>query len=358
MFNPAMNIELDDGFQQVVSIKVVGVGGAGGNAINRMIESGMKSVEFISMNTDAHALYYSKATQKLQLGAKLTGGRGAGGNPEKGQRAAEESREEIENALKTAQIVFITAGMGGGTGPGAAPVVAEIARSMGILTIGIVTKPFSFEGNRRMQQAEDGISALRDKVDSLVIIPNERLKLVTEQKITFLNAFKIADDVLRQGVQSIADIINIPGMVNLDFEDISTVMKDAGNAHMGVGHAAGKDKAELAANAAISSPLLETSINGARGVIINITGPADLGYEEVDLACSKVQAAAHPDATIIFGVAIDEKMDDEMSVTVIATGFDGKKDPFQINIDMDDENDIDVMINRLFDDKDNSFGNL
>ena len=351
MQEPGMTIELDDDFQQVVSIKVVGVGGAGGNAVNRMIESGMKSVEFISMNTDAHALYYSKATRKMQLGEKLTGGRGAGGNPEKGQKAAEESREEIENALKSAEIVFVTAGMGGGTGTGAAPVVAEVARSMGILTIGIVTKPFKFEGRRRMQQAEEGIMNLREHVDSLVIIPNSRLELVTQEKITLLNAFKIADDVLRQAVQSIADIINVPGMINLDFEDISSVMRDAGNAHMGVGHAQGKDKAEVASNEAISSPLLETSINGARGVIINITGPADLEYEEVNLACSKVQEAAHPDASIIFGVAIDENMEDEMSVTVIATGFEDKKDDFQVNIP--EEDDPFSYINALFGDDSN-----
>ncbi|HCA28816.1 MAG TPA: cell division protein FtsZ, partial [Ruminococcaceae bacterium] len=248
-------------------------------------------------------------------------GTGAGANPEKGQRAAEESRDEITAALQGTDMVFITAGMGGGTGTGAAPVIAEIARDLGILTVGIVTKPFSFEGRRRMEQAESGITALREHVDSLVVIPNERLKMVSEQRITLANAFAVADDVLRQGVQSISQLIKVPGLVNLDFADVTTVMKDAGYSHMGVGHAEGKDKAEIAAKTAISSPLLETSIDGARGVIINITSSPDIDLEDVELASSMISRAAHPDATIIWGAAFDENLDDELSVTVIATGF-------------------------------------
>ena len=317
-----MNFDMDTDFEKVVSIKVVGVGGGGGNAVNRMVASGMQSVEFISVNTDLQALNASKATHKIPLGEKLTKGRGAGGSPEKGQKAAEESREEISAALKGTQMVFITAGMGGGTGTGAAPVVAEIAKEMGILTIGIVTKPFMFEGKRRMDQAESGIVNLREHVDALVVIPNERLKLISENKITLLNAFQAADNVLKQGVQSISDLINIPGVVNLDFADVTAIMKDAGYAHMGVGTAEGKDKAEKAAAMAISSPLLETSINGARGVIINITASSDIGLDEIDVASTMIHNAAHPDATIIWGAAFDDNMKDQMSVTVIATGFE------------------------------------
>ena len=318
-----MSFMLDEDINKVVSIKVVGVGGGGGNAVNRMIDAGVKSVEFVSINTDQHALYYSKATHKIQIGGKLTQGRGAGGCPEKGQRAAEESREEIAAALQGTQMAFITAGMGGGTGTGAAPIVAEIARDMGILTVGIVTKPFAFEGKKRMEQAEQGVAALKEHVDSLVVIPNERLKLISETRITLANAFEVADDVLRQGVQSISDIINIPGLINLDFADVTSVMKDAGNAHMGVGHASGKDKAEEAAAAAISSPLLETSINGASGVIINVTSSPDIGLDEVETACSMVRNSAHPDANIIWGAAFDDSLQDEMNITVIATGFEG-----------------------------------
>ena len=317
-----MNFTLDNDFERTVNIKVAGIGGGGGNAVNRMISAGMKSVEFISINTDQQALYHSQATNKMQIGEKLTKGRGAGGEPEKGQRAAEESREEIAAALKGTQMIFITAGMGGGTGTGAAPIVAEIARELGILTVGIVTKPFEFEGKRRMAQAESGIAELRSQVDSLVVIPNERLKLISEQKITLANAFEAADDILRQGVQSISDLINVPGLVNLDFADVMAVMKDAGYAHMGVGRAQGKDKAELAATMAISSPLLETSINGARGVIINITSSPDVGLDEIDIASSMITKAAHPDANIIWGTAFDESFEDEMKITVIATGFD------------------------------------
>ncbi len=322
-----MNFVLDNEMEKAVNIKVVGVGGGGGNAVNRMITSGMESVEFITINTDKQVLFHSKAATKIPIGEKLTKGRGAGGDPERGQRAAEESREEIAAALKGTQMVFITAGMGGGTGTGAAPIVAEVARELGILTIGIVTKPFLFEGPRRMAQAEAGIAALGRQVDSLVVIPNERLKLIPDTKITLANAFLAADDVLRQGVQSISDLINIPGLVNLDFADVTSVMKDAGYAHMGVGRAQGKDKAEAAATMAISSPLLETSINGARGVIINITASSDIGLDEVDLASSMISKAAHPEANIIWGAAFDDSYEDEMKITVIATGFDDGQRP-------------------------------
>ena len=316
-----MSFQFDNEFVDGVQIKVVGVGGGGGNAVNRMVVAGVQGVEFVSINTDRQALYRSQATQKIQIGEKLTHGMGAGANPEKGQRAAEESREEITAALKGTDMVFITAGMGGGTGTGAAPVVAEIARDLGILTVGIVTKPFSFEGRRRMEQAENGIAALREHVDSLVVIPNERLKMVSEQRITLANAFEVADDVLRQGVQSISQLIKIPGLVNLDFADVTAVMKDAGYAHMGLGRAGGKEKAEAAGQGAIASPLLETTIDGARGVIINITSSPDIDLEDVEIASSMISRAAHPDATIIWGAAFDESMDDELCVTVIATGF-------------------------------------
>lgn len=317
-----MALMLDEEMDEnVTTIKVIGVGGGGGNAVNRMVSDGLQGVEFIAMNTDQQALAKNHAATKVQLGSKLTKGRGAGADPEIGQRAAEESKDEIANALKGSQMVFITAGMGGGTGTGAAPVVAEIARDMGILTVGIVTKPFAFEGKRRMEQAEKGISALREHVDSLVVIPNERLKYVSEAKITLANAFAVADDVLRQGVQSISDLILLPGIVNLDFADVTAVMKDAGYAHMGVGRASGKDKAETAANMAISSPLLETAINGAKGVIINITSSPDIGLDEVETASAMIAAQADKEANIIWGAAFDEDMEDEMSVTVIATGF-------------------------------------
>ena len=316
-----MGFEFDNDFMDGVQIKVVGVGGGGGNAVNRMVRAGVQGVEFVTINTDRQALALSQATQKIQIGEKLTRGEGAGSKPEIGQRAAEESRDEIMAALKGTDMVFITAGMGGGTGTGAAPVVAEIARDLGILTVGIVTKPFAFEGRKRMEQAENGITALREQVDSLVVIPNERLKMVSEQRITLANAFEIADDVLRQGVQSISQLIKAPGLVNRDFADVTTVMKDAGYAHMGVGRAEGKEKAEAAAKAAISSPLLETSIDGANGVIINITSSPDIDLEDVELASSMISRAAHPDANIIWGAAFDETMDDEICVTVIATGF-------------------------------------
>ncbi len=304
-----------------ITIKVIGVGGGGGNAVNRMVTANVRGVEFLAVNTDIAVLDISKATHKIQIGEKLTRGHGAGGNPERGQRAAEESRDEIVSALQGADMVFVTAGMGGGTGTGAAPVVAEIARDMGILTVGIVTKPFGFEGKRRMEQAEDGIAALREHVDSLVVIPNDRIKLVSKEKLTMRNAFEMADDVLRQGVQSISELIQTAGDINLDFADVLTVMKDAGFAHMGVGSAEGKDRAELAAKAAVDSPLLETSIEGARGVLINIAAPEDFDFDEMEKATSTVSDLVSPDATIIWGYSLSDEMGDEVRVTVIATGL-------------------------------------
>ena len=317
-----MAFGLDMGPDSVVNIKVIGVGGGGNNVVNRMVKTGTKGVDFIAVNTDKQALAVSSATFKIQIGEKLTNGQGAGSDPEVGRKSAEENRTQISKALEDADMVFITAGMGGGTGTGAAPIVADIAKELGVLTVGVVTKPFRFEGMRRMKQAEGGIAELRNKVDSLVIIPNERLKLATDQKITMVNAFEIADDVLQQAVQSISDLIKNTGFINLDFADVSAVMKDAGRAHMGVGRAAGKNKAEEAARMAISSPLLETSINGAKGVLINVTGSMDIGLEEVETAANLVQEAAHPDANIIFGAAFDETLEDEIRVTVIATGFE------------------------------------
>ncbi|HJB22440.1 MAG TPA: cell division protein FtsZ [Candidatus Fournierella merdavium] len=313
---------LDEEMLNITNIKVIGVGGGGGNAVNRMVTGGLQGVEFIAMNTDQQALLNSKATQKVQIGSKLTKGRGAGADPEIGQRAAEESKDEIANALKGAQMAFITAGMGGGTGTGAAPVVAEVAHDLGILTVGIVTKPFAFEGRRKMSLAEQGIAALLMHVDSLIVIPNERLKLISQEKITLMNAFEAADNVLRQGVESISSLINIPAFINLDFADVRSIMKDAGYAHMGVGSAKGAGKAENAAKAAISSPLLETSISGARGVIINITSSPDIGLEEVEQASSLITQSAHPDANIIWGTTFDENLSDELRVTVVATGFE------------------------------------
>ena len=317
-----MAFGLDMGPDSVVNIKVVGVGGGGNNVVNRMVKTGTKGVDFIAVNTGKQALAVSSATYKIQIGEKLTNGQGAGSDPEVGRKSAEENRTQISKALEDADMVFITAGMGGGTGTGAAPIVADIAKELGVLTVGVVTKPFRFEGMRRMKQAEGGITELRNKVDSLVIIPNERLKLATDQKITMVNAFEIADDVLQQAVQSISDLIKNTGFINLDFADVSAVMKDAGRAHMGVGRAAGKNKAEEAARMAISSPLLETSINGAKGVLINVTGSMDIGLEEVETAANLVQEAAHPEANIIFGAAFDDTLEDELRVTVIATGFD------------------------------------
>ncbi len=320
---PSMNFALsEEATFGMINIKVVGVGGGGGNAVNRMIESEIKGVEFIAMNTDGHILKFNKATQKLQLGTKLTKGLGAGGNPEIGRKAAEESREDIAAALKGASMVFITAGMGGGTGTGAAPIVAAVSKEMGILTVGIVTKPFKFEGKRKMELAVEGIANLREHVDSIVVIPNERLKLVSEERITLANAFEIADNVLLQGVQSISELINVPGFVNLDFADVTTVMSNSGYAHMGVGHGSGNDKAKMAAEAAISSPLLETTINGAKGVLINVTASPDIDLSDVEFASSVVTEAADPNANIVWGAAFDDSYKDEMSITVIATGFE------------------------------------
>ena len=320
-----MALMLDEEMDEnVTTIKVIGVGGGGGNAVNRMVSDGLQGVEFIAMNTDQKALAKNHATVKVQLGSKLTKGRGAGADPEIGQRAAEESKDEIANALKGSQMVFITAGMGGGTGTGAAPVVAEVAHDLGILTVGIVTKPFSFEGKRKMGLAEQGIANLLMHVDSLIVIPNERLKMISQEKITLMNAFQAADNVLRQGVESISALINVPAFINLDFADVRSIMKDAGYAHMGVGSAKGAGKAENAAKAAISSPLLETSIAGAHGVIINITSSPDIGLEDVETAAGLITQSAHPDANIIWGTAFDENLSDEMRVTVVATGFDNK----------------------------------
>jgi len=323
---PMNNIDLDFEQDFIVPIKVIGVGGGGGNAVNRMVSSGMSSVaEYVNINTDPMALKYSQATYKLHIGGKRTG---AGGKPEEGRLAAEECRDDIAAAIgRDTQMVFVTAGMGGGTGTGGAPVVAQIAREMGILTVGVVTKPFEFEGRHRMRQADEGIAELRKHVDALVVIPNERLQYISEEKITLFNAFSAADDVLRQAVQSISDLINHPGMINVDFADVTTIVKDAGYAHMGVGQASGDRKAEKAAQAAISSPLLETSINGAKGVLLNFVASPDLGLSEISTAANMIHDAAHPDVNLIWGVEFDESMNDELKVTVIATNFENDDFP-------------------------------
>ena len=317
-----MAFEIDNDFESAVQIKVIGVGGGGGNAVNRMITQGVLGAEFIAVNTDKQVLVHSKATHKIQIGEKSTHGQGAGGKPEVGAKAAEESKDAISDALKGTDMVFITAGMGGGTGTGAAPVIASVAKEMGCLTIGVVTKPFKFEGRRRMVQAQDGISKLAEHVDSLIVIPNDRLRALDEKKKTIAEAFAEADEVLLQGVKSISELIKIPGFINLDFADVTSVMKDAGYAHMGVGRAKGKDKAECAANAAVSSPLLETSIAGAKGVIISITASDDVDLEDVENAAEIITNKAHEDANITWGIAFDPDLDDEMVITVIATGFD------------------------------------
>ena len=311
-----------DGDANVTKIKVIGIGGGGNNTVDRMVEANLQGAEFIAMNTDLQQLNRSKAPVKLQLGARATMGRGCGAKPERGRKSAEENKEEIAALLEDADMVFITAGMGGGTGTGGAPVVAEIARSMGILTVGVVTRPFKFEGAQRAKQAEAGLAEFHQYVDSLVVIPNERLKYVTDQKITFLNAFAYADDVLKQAISSIYELITMPGLISLDFADVQTVMQNSGFAHMGVGRAAGREKANEAARMAIQSPLLETSIRGAKGVLINVTGSMDIGLEKVETAANLVQEAAHPDANIIFGAAIDDTLNDEMRITIIATGFE------------------------------------
>ncbi len=312
--------------ERVVKIKVIGVGGAGNNVINRMIEAKVDGVDFVVVNTDKQDLNKSVCPNKVQIGEKLTNGMGAGSKPEIGQKSAEESRAQISKILENTDMVFITAGMGGGTGTGAAPIVADLAREAGCLTVGVVTKPFKFEGANRMRQAEAGIAALAEKVDSLIIIPNDRLKYVTDQKITFANAFGIADDVLKQAVTSISELVGYSErvIINLDFADVSAIMRDAGRAHMGVGIASGREKAETSALAAVSSPLLETSINGATGVLVSVTGSSELTLEDVETAAGIVQEAANPDANIIFGAAWSDDYVDEMRVTVIATGFEQK----------------------------------
>ena len=316
-----MEFNFEQPYDSKVNIKVVGVGGGGCNAVNRMISTNIRGVEFVAINTDSQVLESSCASRKLVIGDKITRGLGAGANPDVGKRSAEESIDDIRGILDGADMVFVTAGMGGGTGTGAAPVIAKAAKEMGILTVGIVTKPFSFEGRKRLAQAEVGIAELSKYVDSLIVIPNERLKQVEDTHITLANAFEIADDVLRRGVQSVSELINVPGFVNLDFADVTTIMKNAGYAHMGVGAAKGADKAQLAAMSAISSPLLETSIAGAMGVLVSITASENIQLEEVETASRMIAEEAHPDATIIWGAAFAPDLQDEMRVTIIATGF-------------------------------------
>ncbi len=344
-----MAVELTD-LTNNVCIKVIGVGGGGNNAISRMISSGIRGVEFIAINTDMQALNRCTAPTKIAIGQRTTKGLGAGANPDVGAQAAEESLEEIKSAIQGANMVFITAGMGGGTGTGAAPVVAKLSKEMEILTVGIVTKPFMFEGKKRMMQAESGIENFAQYVDSLITIPNERLKHISETKITLSNAFEIADDVLRQGVQSITELINVDGMINLDFADITAIMKNAGYAHMGVGSAKGKDKAEIAAKAAISSPLLESSIAGARGLIVSIMASADIGLEETDIASTLIAQEAHPDVNLIWGAAFDPSLEDEMRITVIATNFETATQKEDEAVKADEpiaKNDFDEMIRLL-----------
>ena len=324
-----MIMDMDDlnySMDGTATIKVIGVGGAGNNAVNRMIEAGIKNVEFIVLNTDKQDLNKSKATTKLQIGEKLTRGLGAGANPDIGAQAAEESKTEIAEIIKGADMVFVTAGMGGGTGTGAAPIVAQAAKELGILTIGVVTKPFTFEGKKRLAQAERGIASLKGKVDTLVVIPNDKLLQVIDRKTSMIEAFRMADDILRQGVQGISDLIAVPGLINLDFADVKTIMLNQGMAHMGIGIASGENRAEDAAKQAIQSPLLETSIEGARGVIINITGGSDVGLLEANTAAELIQRSADPEANIIFGTVTDDTMGDEIKITVIATGFEKDAD--------------------------------
>lgn len=312
----------DTGSGYLAVIKVVGVGGGGTNAVNRMVDAGLKGVEFIAVNTDAQALLMCDADVKLHIGGKVTRGLGAGANPEVGRQAAEESRDEIREALKGADMVFVTAGKGGGTGTGAAPVIAELARELGALTVGVVTKPFTFEGRKRASQAESGIDALAKKVDTLIIIPNDRLLQVVEKRTSIIEAFKVADDVLRQGVQGITDLITVPGLINLDFADVRTIMSDAGSALMGIGVASGDSRGVEAAKLAITSPLLESSIEGATGILLNISGGPDMGLFEVNEAAEVIANAADIEANVIFGAVIDESLGDQLRVTVIATGFD------------------------------------
>ncbi len=328
MDNEDVNVMLDG----TATIKVIGVGGAGNNAVNRIVEAGIRNVEFVAVNTDRQALSLSKANSKIQIGEKLTRGLGAGANPDIGAQAAEESRAEVAEALKGADMVFVTAGMGGGTGTGAAPIVAQTAKEMGILTIGVVTKPFTFEGKKRLFQADRGIDNLKGKVDTLVVIPNDKLLQVIDRKTSIVEAFRMADDVLRQGVQGISDLIAVPGLINLDFADVKTIMLNQGMAHMGIGRASGENRAEDAAKQAIQAPLLVTSIEGARGVIINITGGSDIGLHEANTAAELVQRSADPEANIIFGTVTDDSMGDEIQITVIATGFE-KEDERRASLD-------------------------
>ncbi len=317
------NITMKDG---TATIKVIGVGGAGNNAVNRMLDLGIKNVDFIAVNTDRQALQKSKANTKIQIGEKITRGLGAGANPDIGAQSAEESKQEITEVLRGADMVFVTAGMGGGTGTGAAPTVAGLAKEMGILTIGVVTKPFTFEGKKRLAQAERGIESLKGKVDTLIVIPNDKLLQVIDRKTSMAEAFMMADDILRQGVQGISDLITVTGAINLDFADVKTIMQNTGMAHMGIGFASGENKAEDAAKQAIQSPLLETTIEGARGVIINVTGGIDLGLQEVNTAAELIQRSVDPEANIIFGTVVDESMNDEIQITVIATGFEDQNE--------------------------------
>ena len=318
-----MPIELEDNYSSGVNIKVIGIGGCGNNAVNRMIEDQMKGVEFIEVNTDQQALRKSLSEYQIPIGKKTTKGLGAGANPDVGAKAAEESKDDILTAIKGADMIFVTAGMGGGTGTGAAPVIARLAKEQGILVVGVVTKPFVFEGKKRMDAAEEGIKNLSEFVDSLIVIPNERLKQISETKITLLNAFKESDNVLKHGVQSLADLINGTGLINLDFADITAIMKDAGRAHMGVGTSNGREKTMEAAKLAISSPLLETNIYGSTRILVNITCSSDIGLEEVDAAMEMIKQEAHPDVNLIFGIFNDDEFNDRVDITVIATGFDG-----------------------------------
>ncbi|WP_409347237.1 cell division protein FtsZ [Paenibacillus sp. MBLB4367] len=320
-------LQFDLDIESQATIKVIGVGGGGSNAVNRMIDHGIQGVEFITVNTDAQALNLAKSEVKLKIGEKLTRGLGAGANPDVGKKAAEESREAIVQALKGSDLVFVTAGMGGGTGTGAAPVIAEIAKEVGALTVGVVTRPFTFEGRKRSLQAETGIAALKEKVDTLIVIPNDRLLEIVDKKTPMLEAFREADNVLNQGVRGISDLIMVPGLINLDFADVKTIMSERGSALMGIGTAAGENRAAEAAKKAIQSPLLETSIDGARGVIMNITGGINLSLYEVNEAAEIVMAASDPEVNVIFGAIIDEAMKDEIKVTVIATGFEHKAAP-------------------------------
>lgn len=341
----------DQGIEPIAKIKVVGVGGGGNNAVNRMIASGLKGVDFVAINTDAQALVHAMAQNRIQIGEKLTRGLGAGAKPEIGEKAAQENRDDIIKALQGADMIFVTAGMGGGTGTGGAPIVAECAREVGALTVGVVTKPFTFEGKKRLKQAKEGIENLRANVDTLITIPNDRLLDIVDKKTTMIEAFRIADDVLRQGVQGISDLIVVPGLINLDFADVKTTMSNAGAALMGVGEGHGENAAVDATNAAINSPLLETSIQGARSVLFNITSGLELSLDQVNEASSIITDAAHEDANIIFGTAIDESLDDAVRITVIATGFQDEKDgkseelpvfPMPVNPGRDDKGSDDI----------------